>query len=81
MSNIEDFGKYRDQRDAYFYRLYLAEALLELYRRQNGRDATDMEELEQWRRDTDLSAYGQPIDPNKVFSPEQAKQVLERINN
>ena len=79
MLKIADFEKHWGQRDADYWRDFQSEALLELYRRVNGRDAVDIAELVQWIIRADLSAYGKPIDPSRVFSPEHAKKVMERI--
>jgi hypothetical protein len=67
---ITSFKKYQDNRDANVYRESQAQALLELYRRQNGHGAANMEALTQWCQQTDLSAFqtNGKIDPSKVFS-------------
>lgn len=64
------------------YREFQIEALFELHRRENGRDADNMTELMRWCEKADLSAYltaKGKIDPVKVFSPEQFGEILERL--
>ena len=49
------------------YNLLQIAALLELFERDNNREAVDMSELTLWLLKTDLSYYGEPIKPEKVF--------------
>jgi hypothetical protein len=81
--HVASFGRHQMNHRADAHREYQAEALLELYRRGNGRAADNMTELERWCEAADLSAYHSDsggIDPAKVFTREQSREILDRLD-
>ncbi len=69
------FQKARDEIEAEGYRLLQAEALLELFSRENGRRPAHTEELETW---AETAGLPRPIDPFSVLTPEQIKQFKQK---
>ena len=69
------FQKARERIDAEGYQLLEAEALLELFSRENGRRPTNMRELEKW---AETAALPRPIDPFSVLTPEQIEQFKQK---
>ncbi len=61
--------------DAENWRLLQAEALLELFRRDTGRDPANLEELQAWR--SRQVAMRRPIDPTLVLTPERIAEVMK----
>jgi hypothetical protein len=62
-------------RDAHIRRLIQVKAMMELFRRANGRDAEDTEELGQWF--SEQTDFDSPINPNILGDKWMAQAMIE----
>ncbi len=69
---ITDLSARRMQRDAELYRHLQACALLKLFRADRGREATTIEELEDWVH----SLSGQHVSPSEVLTREEIVEAV-----